>query len=332
MNSQNSSNSKTKDSIVLQEEYFDTLQKKISIRANFSSDIKSYQVKNTNSSLILTPNNEYRTAINIDYRFFGITLGFSPKFLAGNNDEDLKGKTELSSIGFQFYFNKWLQRISYERIKGFFVQNTGDFAANWRKGIDPYIQFPGLRITTYAGNTAYKFNDNFSHAAVNGYIQWQQKSAGSFIPSLDYNYIDLELKETDNSTEIESHEFNITLKPSYFYTLVHKKNWFLSVEASPGIGINFAKETEVNLMENTSTTENNSFLYYTYDSAVIVGYNSASLYGGARYDIKNLSNFNKSEENLLQTDNFFEFFIGYRFDAPKLVKRSFDWIEKNTGL
>ncbi len=332
MKAQTSDTTKIKDTIAIKNEYFDTLQNKISIRTNFSSDIKSYKITDAESSLILTQNNSYRTSFTFDYRFFGITLGFSPQFLPGNDDEHLKGKTELSGIGFQFYFNKWLQRVSYERIKGFYVENTEDFVEGWREGVDPYIQLSGLRTTTYAGNTAYKFNNNFSYPAISGYIHWQQKSVGSFIPSLDYNYINIELKDTGDFTEIKSNEFNITLKPSYFYTFVYKKNWFLSLEASPGIGINFAKETDVDLLQNSSTTENNSFLYYTYDSTAILGYNSDSFYGGARYNVKNLSNFDKSEENLLQTNNFFEFFIGYRFNPPKFIKKSFDWIEEKTGL
>ena len=189
-----------------------------------------------------------------------------------------------------------------------------------------------MRTTTYSGNTAYKFNDNFSLPAINGYIHWQKKSAGSFIPSLDYNYISAELKHTDEISEIESKEVNITLKPSYLYTFVYQNNWFLSVEEAPGIGINFTKDTEINILDNTSGTSNSNELHYTYNATLILGYNSNSLYGGARYNVKNLSNFDKSEENSLQTENFFEFLIGYRFDAPKFIKKPFDWIEKNTGL
>lgn len=322
----------SKDSIKITNQYFNPLQEKISIRANFSSDLRSYSITDSESSLSLTPNGEYKTNITIDYHFFGITLGFSPKFLPENDDANLKGETEFSGIGFQFYFNKWLQRVSYDRTKGFYIGNTGDFIENWREGIDPYLQIPGLRITTYAGNTAYKFNNNFSHSAINGYIQWQLKSAGSFIPSLNYNYTNIKLKGLDDVSETKSNEFNITFEPSYYYTFVYKSNWFLSLEASPGLGINFAKETTTDLPTNTKEKENNNFPYYTYDGAVTLGYNSASFYAGARYDFKNLSNFDKTEENLLETSNYFEFHIGYRFDAPKFVKKTFDWIEGTTGL
>ncbi|WP_298517242.1 DUF4421 family protein [uncultured Kordia sp.] len=331
MEAQTSDAPKTKDTISLENEYFDKLKEKISIRTNFSGDVRSYQIQDSETSLELVPNSEYRLSLTIDYRFLGITLGFSPQFLPGNDDENLKGKTELSNFGLQFYFDKWLQRISYERIKGFYINNTGDFIENWQQGIDPYIQLSGLRTTTYAGNTAYKFNDNFSLPAINGYIHWQKKSAGSFIPSLDYNYINAELKDI-GETDIKSNEINITLKPSYFYTFIYQHHWFLSVEISPGIGINFTKDKEINILSNTSTSGNSNGLHYVYDSTLLLGYNSNSLYGGAKYNVKNLSNFDKSEENFLQTENFFEFFIGYRFDAPKLIKKPFDWVEKKTGL
>lgn len=332
MNAQTSNTSKIIDTIASENEYFDKLKEKISIRTNFSGDVRSYKIQDSESFLEFAPNSEYRLSLTVNYRFLGITLGFSPQFLPGNDDENLKGKTELANLGFQFYFDKWLQRISYERIKGFYIKNTGDFIENWRQGIDPHIQFPGLRTTTYSGSTAYKFNDNFSLPAIDGYIHWQKKSAGSFIPSLDYNYINAELKDTDDVSEIESSEVNITLKPSYFYTFVYQNNWFLSAEASPGIGVNFTKDTEVNILNNTSDSDNSTGFHYTYDATLILGYNSSSFYGGTRYNVKNLSNFDKSEENFLQTENFFEFFIGYRFDAPNFIRKPFDWIRKNTGL
>ena len=127
----------TKDTIVSENEYFDKLKEKISIRTNFSGDVRSYKIQDSESSIEFSPNSEYRLSLTVDYRFCGITLGFSPQFLPGNDDENLKGKTELNNFGLQFYFNKWLQRISYERIKGFYINNTGDFIENWREGIDP---------------------------------------------------------------------------------------------------------------------------------------------------------------------------------------------------
>ena len=322
------------DTSSVENEYFNPLSDKISIRTNLSSNIKFYDFSDSESSLSLEPNHNLRTSLTVDYKFIGFSLGFAPKFLPGNDDNNLKGESQFSGIGFQFSFNRWLQRIGYEKVSGFYVDNTQDYIPNWREGEDPYIQIPALSTKTFSGSTAYKLNDNFSFSAVNGYFQWQLKSAGSFIPTFDYDYTIFKLlaEETIDNIENTSNEFNLTLKTSYYHTFVFKKNWLLSFAASPGLGMNFARETDKNFDTNTTTRENTNYAYYVIDGSVVFGYNSKTFYSGARYDFKNLSNFDKDQESLLVVNNFFEFYIGFHFDAPNFIKKPFNWIEDKTNI
>ncbi len=322
------------DTLMAENEYFNPLSDKISIRANLSSNIKFYKFRDSEASLSLEPNNNLRTSLTVDYKFIGFSLGFAPKFFPGNNDNELKGKSQLSGIGFQFNFRRWLQKVGYEKVSGFYVKNTRDFIPNWSEGEDPYIQIPALSTKTFSGSTAYKFNDNFSFSAVNGYFQWQLKSAGSFIPTFDYDYTIFKLKadQTLDNIENTSNEFNLTLKTSYYHTFVFRKNWLLSFTGSPGIGLNFARETDKNFDANTTTKENSNYAYYVLDGSIVLGYNSKTFYSGARYDWKNLSNFDKNQESLSVVNNFFEFYIGYHFDAPNFIKKPFNWFENKTNL
>ncbi len=322
------------DTSSVENEYFNPLSDKISIRANLSSNIKFYKYSDNESSLLLEPNQNLRTSITIDYKFMGFSLGFAPKFLPGNDDDNLKGESQLSGIGFQFSFRRWLQRVGYETVSGFYVENTRDYFPNWEEGVDPYLQFPTLSTKTYSGSTAYKLNDNFSFSAVNGYFQWQLKSAGSFIPTFDYEYTIFKLKadQTLDNIENTSNEFNLTLKTSYYHSFVYKENWLLSFAASPGIGMNFAKETDQNFDTNTATKENSNYAYYVLDGSVGLGYNSKTFYFGTRYDLKNSSNFDQNQESLSVVNNYFEFYIGYHFESPNFIKKSFNWLEDKTNL
>lgn len=316
------------DSISLLNTFINPLKKKISIRANLSTNINSYSYIDNEGPITLTPNEDYKTALAIDYSFLGFSIGFTPKFLPGNNDNRLKGKSKISSIGFQFKFNRWLQRISFEKKQGFYVKNTSDFIEDWQEGTDPYIQFPGLSIKAYKGGTSYKFNDNFSISAVEGYTQWQLKSAGSFVPSINYDYTIFSLEEVTSNTKDTSNELNVTISPSYFYNFVYNKNWFLSLVASPGLGYNYSKEIEENILTNVKSIDYNRYLYYRLDSTILIGYNSSSFYMGTKYEIKTLSNFDKKNESLIISNNFFEFYLGYRFDAPKFIEKTFQRLKK----
>ena len=64
---------------------------KIIIKANLDTQTDSYSIQSENNSeLHLSANNQFRLLLSLDYEFIGASSGFSPKFLPGNNDNDLK--------------------------------------------------------------------------------------------------------------------------------------------------------------------------------------------------------------------------------------------------
>jgi hypothetical protein len=122
-----------------------------------------------------------------NYRFISLSIRYIPKWLPGNDDEDLKGKTKGGGFGLNFTYSKWMQHLSYSKTKGFYLENTSEHRPGWEDG-DPYVQFPDLEFKNFQGITAYKFNPGYSINAVAWQTERQVKSAGSFIPHFLYRY------------------------------------------------------------------------------------------------------------------------------------------------
>lgn len=70
------------------------------------------------------------------------------------------GKTRIRGFSAGFNFRHWQQSFSYNRTKGYYLENTAAYRTNWTPD-QPYIQFPDLVFKQYQGTTAYNFNPGF---------------------------------------------------------------------------------------------------------------------------------------------------------------------------
>jgi len=162
---------------------------KIIVKVNIDTQLESFTIRSNNEPDIkIATNNQIRLNLSLDYEFIGASIGFSPKFIPGNNDDNLKGKSSFIDYKFRFFFGNWTQEIQYRRNEGFYVENTNDFQTNWISGRDPFIQFSDLKSILWRGSTSYVLNPNFSLRNVVYNTEWQLKSAGSFVPTLKYNF------------------------------------------------------------------------------------------------------------------------------------------------
>ena len=174
-------------------DYVQDFSHKINTKIGIDTKSFSYKVTNsvTNEKFNLKPNESVRLAASMHYRFIGVTVGFSPNFLNNNEDEKLKGESEINSIQLRLFIKRFIQEFEYNKIQGFYVENTADFDANWIKNTDPYIQLKNLTIKRFGGKTSFVWNKNFSFKALLMQNQKQLKSAGSFVPSMSYYYSEL---------------------------------------------------------------------------------------------------------------------------------------------
>ncbi len=295
---------------------------KFIIKLNVDTQTDRYFVNDiaTNTNLTIAPNANLRIALSLDYEFIGASIGFSPKFLPGNDDDGLKGKSSFTEYSFRFFLGNWSQGLIYSNIQGYFVENTKDFIPGWIENTDPYIQFPNLKTIRWGGSTSYIFNNKFSLRNVVYQTEWQRKSAGSFVPKLDYHFNRFSYK-VDGLKSVEN-AFDVLVAPSYHYTWVIHKNWFVSTFIAPAVGIRFStsKEEEGNGM---TVTEKNQHFIQAIDSGLQLGFSSRKTIFGIQLNVDaNWYNEDKTT-NIVDDKLYAKLYVGYRFNAPKAVRKIF---------
>ena len=93
----------------------------INLRFDLDNDLRTFEVEDQNQNYSVQPNTDLRMAIAYNYRSLSFRVGFSPKFLSGN-DEENKGKTNVFKFALDIFMNDFLQNFEYNRVKGFYVK------------------------------------------------------------------------------------------------------------------------------------------------------------------------------------------------------------------
>ncbi len=300
--------------------YIETMENKLNVKLELDNDIQSFRFDDEIISYTIKPNTSLRTSISGNYRFLTLRIGYSPKFLEGANS-NLKGNTQVFKLNLFLFVKNWMQTFEYNSTKGYYIDNYEDTSQPINLLSDDIIIVPNLKTTTFSTTAAYKFNDNFSFKAIYNQYEIQRKSAGSFIGSLTYTYFSLADKDSPQDLKING----VILNASYFYTFVINQKWYASLGLSPGFGMEFNKlktKTEEGLID----TSNNEFVF-NINSHIGLGYNSKSFFGGLA--LKGIAT-TRADNSVIKFDtqrSSFILFVGYRFNAPKFLRKSFEWVE-----
>jgi len=181
-----------------------------------------------------------------------------------------------------------------------------------------------LKTYNYKGITRYRFNKNYSLKAIVAQTEIQRKSAGTFIPSFTYSYNRL----VNDATHHKANTWNFVLSAGYLHTFVLNNKLYASIGASPGAGVDFN-----NLKGETADgnySENDTNYTLNFDGHLGLGYNSNRWFGGGFFRLLTTT---RKETTIVNYDTFrthFQIFIGYRFGAPKFLKKEVDWIEEKS--
>ena len=254
----------------------------------------------------MVPNKADRIGASVTFRFLSLAYSFSPGFLAKDKDKEA---SKLFNFGLRTYFgNHIMQTVDIYSTKGFTLKNN-----------EVNIYDPNIKSFKLAGSTSYIMNENFSFRAIATQDEKQLKSAGSFIPSLTYNYTALNLNTEDDRRNKDNkvHSFDIAFVPAYYYNFVPTEHLFLSAGAAAGLGLNHTKSEGGKL--TSLATELNFRGSATYDIN--------DFYFGAHYSYQILNH--NSDRSTYVKDNipYLEAFLGYRFKAPKKFVRKADKIQ-----
>ena len=193
--------------------------------------------------IVLRPNGNTGLGVGVNYKFIGIALSYGlPK---SQSSIDKYGKTnsfdvQVSFFGKRIGFDGYLQGY-----KGYYMVNPQDHV-DWEESY--YPQISDLRILSIGANAFYMFNsEQFSYKAAYLRNVVQKKSAGSFSAGVFF-YQDL--VNSDNGfvpeevsdsvwLEFDLKQFNaisLGVSAGYQYTFVIRGNFYISLQATPGIG------------------------------------------------------------------------------------------------
>lgn len=310
--------------------YIKSYRDKILLKVGFDMKSNDYAVNSfyDDKTGYLASNENQRIFLSFDYDFLGFSLGVTPQDFSINNDSELKGSTSYVDIGVNMILGKVVQGFQYVRIKGYYLENTNDFIPDWEEGVNPYLQFPNLISNEYKGYTSYVVNPKFSIRNLSQQTERQMKSAGSFIPTLNYSYNRYSNK--DENIEYKENVFDIEFELSYYYTWVLNKNWFIAPNLSSGIGYRYSdyKLTEMEVINESA----NQFVAVTFEGGLQFGYDSGKIVFGA--SINFYSNFDNEDKATQIKNNQLNgiLFFGYRLNACKGIKKPFDWAHKTFGF
>ncbi len=303
--------------------YFEAMRDKLNVKLEFDNDVEGFKFSDGRLSFDFVPNTNLRSTISVNHDFLTLKVGYSPKFLAGANNNE-KGDTKIFKLKMDMFIKNWMQTFEFSFVKGYYLDNIidpddvfGDFEGD-------YITFPNLKTSIIRGTTRYKLNSNFSLKAITNQFEIQRKSAGSFVPSLSYGYF----KFLDESNLQDISSFGVNLNTGYFYTFVINRTWFANLNISPGIGLEFNKLTSK--FEDEILITRNTDVVFNINSSMGLGYNSNTFFGGLILTGVALERNENSNLNFDNVRGIVNIFVGYRFKSPKFVVNTFDWLdEKN---
>lgn len=291
-------------------EYIELYDDYIKLRLGFSNSFNSFHIKDRKDNLdfTLSPNQRLRSTFTFIYKFIEVDLGYTPEFIRFNKDDDSKGKTKFYTFGARFYFGNWLQNIQYTKTKGFYVDKADI-------GATENVLFPDFQVTKIGGSTSYIFNPNFSIRSIYLQSEWQKKSVGSFVPSVSYCFTQIQ-----NNNPSKDNIIDVAIGPAYYYNWVIDKSFLISGGAYGGAGYNSTKT----IYSDATPNEKIDGLSLQSQLRLTLGYNSEKIYAGATASLNSFYYDTDPKIHVQDQQQFFEFYIGYRFKGPDKVNKFLD--------
>jgi hypothetical protein len=299
----------------------------IILRTEFSSDVRAAQFVDglNGNKLNINPIAEYKLGFSVDYKWIALGISFTPEFLKDSqfNEEQNESTSFGMSINF-FYSDRWRQEISYNYYKGFY-SNIELFT---NETIN--IILLNTTIKSFDGSTFFIVNKNYSFRAHYAQTERQLKSAGSFIPRIRYSFSEINpnFDSIYLNNEVEKiNNIDIITQIGYLYTFVYKQKWFATLGAHSGVGYNNSRYFNIN-----SKIESFSNFSFALNGEISLGYNSYRWFFGSSYNLRNYNFTNNIDDKVFRGSDYFNIYLGYRFNDNKPMRKFFGWFEDTFGI
>ena len=314
--------------VMTEDNYIEKMSNQLAMDISFNNSYEIFEVKTQNNKVILYPNTPTNLRFKLNYRFISFGFQFSPDFLPGNGDEDIKGKTKSFELGTSLIFKHWFVDASYSKVKGYYLYNSEDY--NTLLPDDPYFQFPDLHYSGWNIASGYLSNSKFSLRSLTAQTERQLKSVGSFMPVFNLRYYTIDDKSAGASTQ-KSYNIETSVGPGYAYTFVFKENFYVSLGLSGSIGYLNSKITTRMVSESVITKQDN--FIFRWEGKTGIGYNGDRFYTGlyanllgTQYEQQNTTAMN------FDTRVSYHLFFGIRLKAPDYLNRKVIKIEEKINL
>jgi len=259
-----------------------------------------FRNKDKDYSINYFPNAKLALGIGASYKWATFNIAYGVGYL---DPDERKGKTSHLDLQFHSYGERFIIDIVGSFYEGFYLP----------QGIattpSAYYTRPDLKVRLIGGAVQYVVHHKkFSFRA--NYLQneWQKKSAGSLLVGVETYGGRIEADSTTiprlidgsaavyNETSISFYEVGINA--GYVYTLVIRKNFFLTGSAS--ISLDYSDNT----LRNSDGTGSRSGISPNYFLRVVTGYNAEKWALNLIYVNSGLRLANGIREVTLNTGNF----------------------------
>ncbi len=277
---------------------------------------------------ILSPKETDQFFVSLDYSFLYAYYSFTPQIFNLNNADTIKGNSRRSTFGTGFSFGRWYINFDYQNIKGYYLRNTNEFIADWKKG-DAYIQFPDLRTIQTGLQVGYNFDKKFSVSSLTSGKEKQVKTAFTFFPILAYWSVKIK-DETVDSMQTSTNDYtlnndvNLLLPASV--NIVFAKDFYAAAFAGPIVGVDFFKANGYDENGRALITSGTKIStgYYLRGS---IGYTGNRFFAGMDAFARNYGH-QQQDERFSKYSYGVQVYAGTRFNPPGFLQRTVTWLQK----
>ena len=278
-----------------------------------------------NSSLKYVPNNPFAVGVGASYGIATLNVGIG---IPGSKDEEEKGKTKSLDLQPHIYARKWVVDLYGQFYKGYYLSDKGRGTTEGN-----YYKRPDMKVRVFGASAYHIFNsERFSYRASFLQLEWQKKSAGSFLLGGEAYYGsvkgDSALAPTAYANAFglagiyKTNFIEFGPGAGYAYTLVLDQHWFVTASGTVNADLSFTNEYGNAGKEKKTTISPNFTL------RGVAGYNSDNWIATASWVENNLNATGSADREYLARTGNFRITIAKRLNTSRKLRKKLDMIEQ----
>lgn len=294
--------------------YIQNYSDQISAKLVAVNKINYFRVKDrdNNNTLKFRPVRDISMGIGLAYKFFSFDLTIG---LGLNHKPGLESSRSIDFQG-RMFSSKQLASVVFQYYQGYQITDANGIKIDDN---DPNTKREDIRTTNLMLQYLYALNyTKFSMKAPFVFNERQKKSAGSMVLGASFTLYNMGadssiipviiMDDFNSSTHLTNMNIiNLGVKFGYMYTYVYKTHYFITLNLSPGLVLNYG-DYSLESRSQLPTTLNLSL-----SSMNSIGYNGHKFFTGFSMIIDNFYTSINSHSKFEMGSGKLTAFVGYRF-------------------